>query len=467
MPGRKNYCICGGQKWEKIRGRRRLMPCFWRIQVSGAPVGTGPLGDLHPQCLLAIGLFGLFDTATQTRFENGFRDFLQKRTRRYLLLQSLYDTIPSPATTRPNKDADFNPTRYTSNGTPQYFPNGIMQIILTACKRICSTTTLADLDGGRTFNGTLWGLWNTIHQEDDHPFIDEMRGLSLAARTVAREGHAIFYDSHQAEEYYAERRPELSSTRKKGKRRRIRHEIGQFVANSYEASTEVFQEGNILMTNPNNGKTQGAKAHAQKLFRIDENWTPREGKYNSVLEGRLTTQVRGGLIVSEAIIQRGQHYAMSFTLTHPLGPGWKKVNGHQGILVSATTLKERGGMFQDREMKKLDTHVWQLVCFEGGVNHIRTKHWGQLTPIPEGTEIFVALTHPESVYYTNLVSFGTPRRGFAPNHAMFALHANGPFVIPNWWVKFVYHRNTAPIFKLLPYTQPNVSGADLDDLVLS
>ena len=53
--GRKNYCICGGLKWEILRGKRRLMPCFWQDQPtgSGCSVGTGPLGLLHPQCLLA------------------------------------------------------------------------------------------------------------------------------------------------------------------------------------------------------------------------------------------------------------------------------------------------------------------------------------------------------------------------------------------------------------------------------
>jgi hypothetical protein len=106
------------------------------------------LGLLHPQCLLAVGLFGLFDTATQTRFENGFRKFLEKRARGSMTLKSFCCTIPSPAATLPNKGAAFNPAGHTPCLMPQSFPDRILQIILTACRQISSPTTLDDLDGG-------------------------------------------------------------------------------------------------------------------------------------------------------------------------------------------------------------------------------------------------------------------------------------------------------------------------------
>ena len=84
-----------------VKGKRLLMPCFWVFGPGSVPVGEGALGKLHPQCLLAIGLFGLFDTLTPRTFEYEFCQFLEKRTQQYPLLQTLYNVIPSPAVTRP------------------------------------------------------------------------------------------------------------------------------------------------------------------------------------------------------------------------------------------------------------------------------------------------------------------------------------------------------------------------------
>jgi hypothetical protein len=469
MGGKKFYCICGGQKWDTIRGKRRLMPCYWRYQQCGsnAPVGTGQLGYLHPQCLIASGLFGLFDTATQTRFENGFREFLEKRARKYILLKALYNTIPSPVATRPNKDADFNPTRYTPNGVPQSFSEGIMQIILTACQLISSSTTLDDLDSGRTFNGTLRGLWNTMYMEDKYPFIDEMRGITQAKRTETKEVHAAFNETQP--EYKGAHDKERINSREIAKRRRIKHEIANLVAGTFQVSDQEFDSDRLLMADPNFDHTDQAKALFRIELGIDENWTPREeANYNAAMRASLTHQVvHKGLILSEAILQFGQHYALHGTLTHPLGPMWKKINGHQGILVAAKTLQERAGMFPDVELKKLDTCVWFTLCLKGVINRTRIKNWGKTNPIPEGTIIYVALIHTESVYYQTLETFAHPRMGCAPHHEMYAIHNCGPFVIPSQWVKFVYHKDIAPTFEKLPYTQPNVTSEDFVDVVFS
>jgi hypothetical protein len=181
-----------------------------------------------------------------------------------------------------------------------------------------------------------------------------------------------------------------------------------------------------------------------------------------------TQQVlRDGLILSEAILQFGQHCALSGTLTHPLGPEWKKINGHQGIVVAAKTLQERAGVFPGVKLKKHDTANWFALCLEGVINRVRIKHWGHDTPIPDGAIIFMAIVHTESVCCQNLETFGEHAFGCRPNHAMCAIHNGGPFVIPSQWVKFEHCRGIAPTLEMLPYTQPNVTGEDFVDAVFS
>jgi hypothetical protein len=214
------------------------------------------LGLLHPQCLLAVGLFGLFDTATQTRFENGFREFLEKRTRGSITLKSFCHTIPSPAATLPNKDAAFNPARCAPNRMPQSFPDRIMQIVLTACQQISSPTTLDDLDSGRTLNGTLRGLWLTLCSEDPCPFIDEMRGVAQAKRTAIREEHAVFNETQSDHKGAFDQ--EKQNTQKVAKHRQIKHDIAMVVAGTFQASDDEFDLDRLLMDDPND-RTDQAK----------------------------------------------------------------------------------------------------------------------------------------------------------------------------------------------------------------
>lgn len=167
------------------------MPCHWFEVKLGVPIGTGKLGNLHPLCLLAIGFFGLFDNfdpqgQLQTKFENGFCQFLLERAEDYSdYIEVLTNIIPSPVAARNvNKDVTFDPANFYNLNMPTAFSNHIMQIILEVCKRICESTTLDSLNGGVGFTGSMKTFWNTIQR--DCTLIDEMRGVSLVQRTDLR-----------------------------------------------------------------------------------------------------------------------------------------------------------------------------------------------------------------------------------------------------------------------------------------
>jgi len=131
---RKNKCICGSKKEETIvpsrGGGSKLVLCFWYASKCAAPVGKGPLGLMHPACLLALGLFALLGDY-QTRFEEELAVFLQKRCLKYKYVQTLLDIFPSPTTTRPWPKTPFTPIKFTQDETPLVsYSDGIMRIIL-------------------------------------------------------------------------------------------------------------------------------------------------------------------------------------------------------------------------------------------------------------------------------------------------------------------------------------------------
>jgi hypothetical protein len=301
--------------------------------------------------------------------------------------------------------------------------------------------------------------------EDPHPFIDEMRGVTQAKRTATREEHA---DSNETQ---PDRKgafdQEKINARAVAKRRRIQLDIAIVLAGTFQASDNELDCDRMLMDDPNK-RTDQAKTLFRNELGIDENWTPREAKCNDQMRDRFAQQVlRDGLILSEAILKHGLCCALSGTLTHPLGSEWKKINGHQGVMVAAKTLQERAGVFPGVQLKKHDAANWFTCCYEGVINRIRVKHWGNDTPIPDGAIIFMAVVHAESVCYQNLEMFGEHAFGCNPNHAMCAIHNGGPFVIPSHWVKFEHRQGIAPALDKLPYTQPNVTGEDFVDVVFS
>ena len=463
----KHYCTCGGKKMVTLRGQRRPVPCFWRGKHDGStcPVGTGLLGSLHPQCFLAIGLFGLFDHKTQIKFEKGFRGFIEKQAQNYPLVERVYSVIPSPAKTRPNKEVDFNPTRYAPNGVPQSFSNNILQIILTACQRINSKTSLADLRGGGTFTGTLRGLWNTLYVRERRPFIEEMRGVPLKVRESVLAERTVNDAGQKRNGAYS-----LGNKRvqKNARHPKVQQELAQVsVLASFQTSKQVFDQDRIIMDDPND-RDDDAKDDFQKELRIDENWSPRyDAGYDAGIIARLTEQVlKDGLIPSEAVLQQGQHYALHATLTNPLGPEWKKVNGKVGILVATKTLQERAGMFPGEKLKTHDTCLWFTLCIKGVINRIRVKHWGRASRIPEGMVIYMAVIDTESVYYQKLRTFAISNIGCPTFHAMSAIHTGGPYVIPSHWVKIKYHPTEQLTLERLEY-QPNVNGNFFDEVQIS
>ena len=188
MP-KKNKCICSSNKEEKIvpskGGGYHLVPCFWWASKCAAPVGKGPLGLMHPLCLLVLGLFSLLGDY-QTRFEEEVAVFLQKRCSRYKYVQSLLDIFPSPTTTRPWPKTPSTPIKFTQDETPlvSYF-DGIMRIILTAVQRTDSSKSLEDLDSSK-FNGTLHGFWSCLYSEDRYTLIDALRGITKDERASCR-----------------------------------------------------------------------------------------------------------------------------------------------------------------------------------------------------------------------------------------------------------------------------------------
>ena len=178
----------------------------------------------------------------------------------------------------------------------------------------------------------------------------------------------------------------------------------------------------------------------RKTIGIDENWMPREEVYDDQGTSAIAKQVREGLILSEAILKFEKHYALHATLMNP--SEFVLVNDKEGILVAAKTLQERFGMFKNMQLKTFDTKVWCTMSLQCSINRVRVKNWGPLGMIPEGTVIYVALIYPDSIYYKNLASFGVGepnKQFFPPNHAMSAFYRNGMIMIPNAWMKFVYH----------------------------
>ena len=177
MP-KKNKCICSSNKEEKIvpskGGGYHLVPCFWWASKCAAPVGKGPLGLMHPACLLALGLFALLGDY-QTRFEEELAVFLQKRCLKYKYVQTLLDIFPSPTTTRPWPKTPFTPIKFTQDETPHVsFSDRIMRIILTAVQRIDSSKSLEDLADSSEFNGSLQGLWVCLYSEDRYTVMREI-----------------------------------------------------------------------------------------------------------------------------------------------------------------------------------------------------------------------------------------------------------------------------------------------------
>jgi hypothetical protein len=84
--------------------------------------------------------------------------------------------------------------------------------------------------------------------------------------------------------------------------------------------------------------------------------------------------------------------------------------------------------------------------------------------------MYVAVFYPDSICYKNLASFGITKKNknktfmFAPNHAISAVNGNGMIMIPNAWMKFVYHvDDTQPTFEKLPFTQPNFTEEGVTD----
>jgi hypothetical protein len=157
---------------------------------GAAPVRNGPLGFIHPSCLLALSLFGLLGNY-QTRFEEELGKFLQTHCLRYLHVQMLLDIFPSPTTMQPWPNTPFTPINFIQDETPLVsFSGGILRIISTAVQRIDSLKSLEDLDSSE-FNGSLQGLLVCLYSEDRYTVIDALREITNYEQASCRAVHAL------------------------------------------------------------------------------------------------------------------------------------------------------------------------------------------------------------------------------------------------------------------------------------
>jgi hypothetical protein len=402
-------------------------------------------------------------------FQQGLAEFFKKCAQEHPLVQVMLDTIPNPATAQPWNPASFTPIAHVPQGTPlplASFSPGIMQVFLNACQRINPLLTLNDLNSS-TFNGTLKGLWNILHNEDNFTIIDSLRGATPEERESCREVNNNGRVRHKPGEG-TERTRKSNTNCKVGKKRRAKEAVSQVQAISFHASDKEHDPKHVIVADPNL-LPEEEKTLFKNEIGIDENWAPREGMHSDVGTSAMTTQVRGGLILSEAILLFGKHHALRATLTNPME--FKKVNGHRGIVVAAKTLQERAGAFANEQLKDLDAHVWTAFGIQCAIDHIRVKHWKVLGTIPEGAVICVALFCPDSTFCKNLVSFrATGKSGnmvFAPNHAMSAILQSGVIMVPNAWAKFEHHaRGTQPNLEILPCKQPTIAEEEFAGLAI-
>ena len=434
-------------------------------------VGKGELGSLHPHCLISCGLFGLLGGNHQTLFEEGLHGFLQRYGQNSHKVEALWNKIPSPNKTIPNKGVRFYPRNYVLNATPGSFPgrfpDRILQIMLDACQLIRPSMTLDDLGGGSVFTGTLAVLHTHLHMEEgQHPFIDSMRGISTDQRASQHDKNLPTKDrrknKHKTKSEVCKRNQSIQHQDVV-----IRHhnKKAKAAASAFVAPDVDFNEDRLIRVDPNESKTE---VRQELLKLMDENWSPRLETYDENQCNQLTNQVRSGLILSEVIIKQRKYYALHGTMIDPLGSSWVKVDGHQGILTAATTLKEKAGMFKDVTLLVNDCFVWLNYCISGVIRRMQIKCGKNGKPgiIPEGTWIYLAVVDTNSVYYNNLTTFTGKSGTCIENHAMYAIHRDGPFVIPSYWVKFQYFANEKiKIVKHDGYTPPNPE--DLADLVTS
>jgi hypothetical protein len=190
------------------------------------------------------------------------------------------------------------------------------------------------------------------------------------------------------------------NNRMAGKRHRAKQEISRVQAISFHVSEEAFDPKCVIV-----GDASLLREEEKMLFKnetgIDKNWVPREGMHSDLGTPDLTNQVRGGLILSEAILQFGKHCALRATLANPME--FKTVNGHPGIVVAAKLLQERAGMFAKVQLKPLDAFVWTTFSVRCTINHIRVKHWGKFGTIPEGGSLawpcFIQIPHSTRTWH--------------------------------------------------------------------
>lgn len=258
---------------------------------------------------------------------------------------------------------------------------------------------------------------------------------------------------------------------------RARQEIALLLARAFVASDQTFDCSCILQKNPNDLPDHLKQAYKDE-FGIDENWLlTRIGIHvdvdrdnneeNAVMKSTITEQVKGGLILSKAILQKGTRYASHMTLTHPFD--MKRVNNFPGILVAAKTLQEKTDLFQGKKLKTLDCDLWFTMAWASGFEHIHVSRFGRFGLIPVDTKIYVNVLYPENVFYKKLRSHGvTTNSGnyfFPPNHAMSArIHG---MAIGDVWLEITYRGPDVDLGIETLAWNPPTAAANFDELFLT